>query len=489
MNRLKLKFLKPVLALALLSYGAVDTAKAQCTAPASVSGTATRCDSATVSWPAVAGVTYIYAVNQDPSHTGAGVSTSATTARQGGLYPNTTYYVHVRSNCGTGTSAWTRSSFTTPTCPPGVCLAPNTTTVGTITNNSISYSWNSFPGALGYEYVVDQIATDPVGSGTFTTATSITASGLTSGNLYYFHVRTKCSANSFSPWRNATVNRTMGADPNCATPGPITSSFLRCDSIVFNWPVVTGHTGYLYTFAPIPNVPAATSIGLTNSVSRRNLNASTLYYASVVANCGMGRSNTRVDSFLTPACNGSTNCLAPASATITSVTATSMSASWSAVTGAIGYEVMLTSTPATPTTNGNARTTTSASATGLTPNRTYYFHVRTQCATNRFSPWRTPITLSTTPTSVANNLSEPEQSISIYPNPASHTLYIRFDKYVTGTGNLQLFNITGQLVKDQPIDPTKMLQTIATDDIANGTYFMHISTTEGRLMHKISIQN
>jgi hypothetical protein len=476
MMKPKTSFLKQVLALALLSCGLSSPASAQtpCPMPASVTATTPRCDSVVFNWPAVTGVTdYLYAVNQNPTYTGPASITTSTSGRVGGLWPNTTYYVHVRSSCATTNSNWVRTSFTTPTCGSGVCLAPNTVTVGTITNNSISYTWNTFPGAQGYEYVVDQNTTNPTGSGTFTTGSTFTATGLTSGNLYWLHVRTKCGPNSFSPWSNFTQNRTTGADPNCATPGPITSSFLRCDSIVFNWPAVSGHTGYLYTFAPVSNVPPSISIGLTNSVSRRNLNASTLYYASVVANCGMGRSDTRIDSFLTPACTGGTNCLAPASATITSVTATTMSASWSAIQGAVGYEVMLTRTATSPTTAGNARTTTNASATGLTPNTTYYFHVRTQCATNRFSPWRTAIAFNTpAPASVSSTVDPAESALSVYPNPAYQEVTVELKQQPGRNAQLEVLSIDGKVLK-RIAAGTK--NVIATQELPSGLYLIRFT--------------
>ncbi len=481
MMKPKTSFLKQVLAFAVLSCGLSSPSLAQtCPAPASVTATTPRCDSVVFNWPAVTGVTdYLYAVNQNATYTGPSSITTNTGGRQGSLWPNTTYYVHVRSSCATTNSSWVRTSFTTPACPSGVCLAPNTVTVGTITNNSISYSWSGFPGAQGYEYVVDQLTTNPTGSGTLTTGTSITATGLTSGNLYYLHVRTKCGANSFSPWSNLTPNRTTGTDPNCPTPGPITSSFLRCDTISVSWPALAAHTSYIYSFSNARTLPPFLSVGMNNTGTRGNLSPSTYYYVQVLANCGMGRSATRIDSFLTPVCSGGTNCLAPASATITSVTATTMSASWSAIQGAAGYEVMLTRTATSPTTAGNARTTTTASATGLTPNTTYYFHVRTQCATNRFSPWRTPIAFTTpAPASVSNTADPSESALSVYPNPAGQDLTVELKQQPGRNAQLEVLSIDGKVLK-RIAAGTK--NVIATNELPSGLYLIRFTdetTTE-----------
>lgn len=106
------------------------------------------------------------------------------------------------------------------------CPTPSASASG-VTDVAANLSWTAVPSAaLGYEYVLDNVATDPAGSGTSTVATTYNASGLTQLTTYYFHIRSVCSAGVYSAW--STVSFTTLATPpvndNCSgaialTPG------------------------------------------------------------------------------------------------------------------------------------------------------------------------------------------------------------------------------------------------------------------------------
>ena len=69
-------------------------------------------------------------------------------------------------------------------------------TASSITATTATISWTAVSGVTGYEYVVDNSAGAPAGSGTPTSATSFSDTGLTCATVYYAHVRTDCSADS-----------------------------------------------------------------------------------------------------------------------------------------------------------------------------------------------------------------------------------------------------------------------------------------------------
>lgn len=87
---------------------------------------------------------------------------------------------------------------TTGTVP--ACNAPTGLAASGITSSGANLSWAVVTGATGYEYVVNTTATAPLGSGTATTGTSYTASGLTASTTYYLHVRTNCGSGNYSSW-------------------------------------------------------------------------------------------------------------------------------------------------------------------------------------------------------------------------------------------------------------------------------------------------
>lgn len=103
------------------------------------------------------------------------------------------------SQCGSNTTITNtfkpQVSFTFGAAPS--CLVPGSLSVvpGSTTAN---LSWGSVPSATGYEWAVTTSNTPPA-SGTATSATTASATGLTAATNYFFHVRTNCGG-TFSDW-------------------------------------------------------------------------------------------------------------------------------------------------------------------------------------------------------------------------------------------------------------------------------------------------
>lgn len=93
-----------------------------CSEPTAITSTAITPTSATVTWTAPtpapsAGYEYYYSTT-NTAPTGAGTATTATSVNLTSLTPQTTYYVWVRSMCGSSQSIWVSQQFTTPAAPP-----------------------------------------------------------------------------------------------------------------------------------------------------------------------------------------------------------------------------------------------------------------------------------------------------------------------------------------------------------------------------------
>ncbi len=82
------------------------------------------------------------------------------------------------------------------------------------------------------------------------------------------------------------------------------------------------------------------------------------------------------------------SCFAPGIPTVSAITATSATISWSAAAGVLGYQYAVT-TSATPPASGTSTTATTANITGLSASTLYYAHVRAGCAGSTFSSWVT----------------------------------------------------------------------------------------------------
>ena len=98
--------------------------------------------------------------------------------------------------------------------PATGCFQPSVITPSAITSNSATISWSVPVGApaLGYEYVVSTVNTTPSGSGTATTASTVTTPAtLSPTTTYYAFVRTQCTS-GFSAWGSVSFTT------QCVTP-------------------------------------------------------------------------------------------------------------------------------------------------------------------------------------------------------------------------------------------------------------------------------
>lgn len=111
------------------------------------------------------------------------------------------------------------------------CAAPAGLSATGITTVSASLSWGSVAGAASYQYSVSTSATPPA-LGTGTTGTTVSATGLTSGTVYYLHVRSFCGDGSFSGW--ATISFTTLAEETGET------EFVVMTYNLLNYPGSTG---------------------------------------------------------------------------------------------------------------------------------------------------------------------------------------------------------------------------------------------------------
>ncbi len=102
----------------------------------------------------------------------------------------------------------------TPACP-----APTGLTVSNITSQTANFAWTGT--TANYEYVLNNDATPPTGSGTTINATTYNATSLTPSTTYYFHVRSDCG----STWTTVsfTTPATPPANDDCANAIAVTA--------------------------------------------------------------------------------------------------------------------------------------------------------------------------------------------------------------------------------------------------------------------------
>ena len=356
------------------------TLVAPCLAPTGLTAANTTHNSSDLSWNAQGSNSFEYVVDQtatDP--TIAGASTAGTTYNATLLSPSTTYYLHVRTDCGSGNfSPWSTISFTTLVAP---CIAPTGLTAANTTYNSSDLSWNA-QGSNGFEYVVDQTATDPTIAGTATTGTTYNATLLSPSTTYYLHVRTDCGSGNLSPW--STISFTTLVAP-CLAPTGLTAVNTTHNSSDLSWNA-QGSNSFEYVVdqtATDPTIAGTATTGTTYNATL--LSPSTTYYLHVRTDCGSGNfSPWSTISFTTLVAP----CLAPTGLTAVNTTHNSSDLSWNAQ-GSNSFEYVVDQTATDPIIAGTATTGTIYNATLLSPSTTYYLHVRTDCGSGNLSSWST----------------------------------------------------------------------------------------------------
>lgn len=148
----------------------------------------------------------------------------------------------------------------------------------------------------------------------------------------------------------------------------------------------------------------------------------------------------------------------------------------------MSYEYVCNTTMADPTGAGTAITDTYKTVTGLTPNTTYYFHLRFSCGGGNFSIWHT-MPAFTTPTSTGVNIAPSSEAVfSVYPNPANDKITVTVNDQ-NGPGVLTLTDITGKVVLTEMVETEKV--AVDTHAIHAGVYIARYVDSKGSQSLKV----
>lgn len=158
------------------------------------------------------------------------------------------------------------------------CTAPAGLVASNVTTNSADLNWNSISGVSGYEYVIDQTAALPAGTGTAVTTNSYAATSLNPGTVYYAHVRTDCGG-SFSTWTTTSFTTAAG----CVSPTitAVTSNTAVCVGAPLSLSVTAAGTSLTYTWTGAGTFGSANTASTTVSSP-----ASSDYTVSISNTCG-----------------------------------------------------------------------------------------------------------------------------------------------------------------------------------------------------------
>ena len=278
-------------------------------APGGLSATATN-TSLTLSWTAVSGATgYEVKLGVD----GAVATPSGLSQTFSDLTAGTEHTLYARAKNSGGTSVWSSlTAATVPAAPSGLSA--------TATNTSLTLSWTAVTGATSYE-----VKRGASGVATVSSGASHSFSGLTASTEYTLYVRAKNSGGT-SDWNSLTAT-TM------ALPTPGGLRITRQGGVILElaWDRVAGATGY-----EVKRVAGTAETTVPNagccSVRFLDATADTTYTFTVRA-----RNSSGISSW-SAALSVTTGPPTPTGLSATT-TSSSLTLTWSAVTGATSYEV------------------------------------------------------------------------------------------------------------------------------------------------------
>ncbi len=271
----------------------------------------------------------------------------------------------------------------------------------------------------------------------------------------------------FVDWNNSRIRKFSTATITCDTVTGISVSMITSTSAYISWTAVAGSLGYDYvvnTTATTPTVPG-TYTGATN-VTDTGLLPGVTYYAHVRDSCGVGSSSAWVTiPFTTLA---AATCDTVMGITITAITPTSATVSWTAVAGALGYEYVVNTSAAAPTAPGTATTSTSVAVTGLIAGQNYYAHVLDSCGAASLSAWATQPFMTTL--GAINVTGSSNFGMSAFPNPVDGLLTIRIDGRMGANAQLTIADVTGRIVATAIV--TEQTTRLDVTGLHTGVYFV-----------------
>ncbi len=335
--------------------------------PADLAPGVVTTNSISIRWNGTAGVTgyKIYRSSDNNNYiqitaVSGGASYTGISYIDTGLTANTTYYYKVSAYSNAGESDKC-GSISVKTLSE---IDPTGLTLGTVTSSSISISWDSVPGAAGYNIFRSTDGSNYFKAGNVT-GTDYTDTGLEAGTVYYYEVTSYDSGGESG--KSAPVSGITIA----GAPAGVSAGSATVNSLTITWNSTTGAASYnvyrsadggaTYTNKVGSNIVTGTSYTDTG------LTAGTVYYYEVTAVNSSGESAKSISAtgYTTP---NTTNL------TLGTITATSIQFSWDGETGATGYNIYR-STNGTDFSFLVNSLTTNYTNSGLTSGATYYYKV------------------------------------------------------------------------------------------------------------------
>lgn len=421
-----------------------------CTTPTGLAAGTLKDTSAVISWTAVSGSTG-YTLQWKLSSASTWTTVTGITTNSYTLHPltaGTSYQVQVANVCSSTSSSSYSTAVTFSTTGTAPCTVPTGEATGSITSSSAVFSWTAVSSAVSYNIQYRIVGSSTWSTGTSTTA-SFSATGLTINSNYEWQVATVCSSGptafsastnfttlgltyctsvggkldgitnvTFNTINNTTSGTTAGYTDYTASQSTTVSTgstytltvkintggnYTNYAKAWIDW----NHDGTFSTSTEEYNLGTATNV--TNGNSSLSPLSITVPAGAVIGTTRM-RVSTQYNAAPTP-CNASfdgevedysvvvaagSSCVTPSGLAVSSITNTTATASWTAVSGSTGYTLQYKLSSASTWTTVTGITTTSYNFTGLTLGTSYQVQVANVCSATSSSAYSSAVSFTTT---------------------------------------------------------------------------------------------
>jgi phosphodiesterase/alkaline phosphatase D-like protein len=439
--------------------------------PAALPATNVACVSFNANWASVSGATtYIIDVSTSGTfgsfvtgfngfNTNGNVTTYNITAPE--IVQGGTYFYRVRAVNGCATSG-NSNLVSITTAQVNAPIAVAATDIACTVFNA---NWTPVAGVTGY--FLDVSTSASFAAGAFVSGynnlnvgnvLTYNVTGLTLNTTYYYRIRAS------SACATSTNSNTIVAATNAPpAPNATNATNVTCTSMNANWSAVSGVIGYYLDVSTDPNfgsfVPGFQnkSVGNVTTYNVTGLTGITVYFRVRSATACTQSINSNMVQVNPSAI------AAPTAGNALNVACTVFDAQWSGVSGALSYEIDVSTSPSFANFVGiyndlDVGNVTTLNVSGLTVNSIYYYRVRSKnaCVT---SPHSTTITVSTaapaapgigTTTNITCdgfnvNWSSVQGAITYYLDVSTSTSFSTFvgvyNNFNVGSGNT--YNVSG----------------------------------------------
>ncbi|MGH1337957.1 MAG: fibronectin type III domain-containing protein [Aureispira sp.] len=430
------------------------------------------------------------------------------------LMPGTCYEYSVRTLCDSiigNYSPWLTPGrvFCTDTIALSYCAMPSNISQDSSGTHAVILSWTGNASAnFGYE-----IRYRTMNSSNYTVVTTnstdIFINLLQGQTCYEYNIRSVCDTinPNYSAW---TTNDTFCTDLlPCTTPSNIIIDSIGDNVVHFYWDNLASASGYIVRYRQSnPNMPYTYDTVSYNDNNHiiYNLTSNTCYEFEVQRSCPIGSSNwSSIQSFCTDSV--SYTCARPTN-TFMVVNPTFGWFNWNRVVGATGYEVRFRLLGSNNPYNVLYSHDTTEIYQGFQPGACYEYNVRTRCDTvslnnYTYSFWSIQDTFCT-PTmrlddpngtsttvddfhSVTKGNEDAPIRYTLFPNPTTGQVTIKFDQALTTAYTVRVFNVLGAEVTPATLERGEEKCTLNLSSVTNGLYMIEVSTAKQRWTEQIQV--